>query len=101
MKATEIVESFAAEQRVKQVGAANSLLIQWDANGPIVQVQLGRFGDEAIRWITENREEPMSVALWEERNRYALKEYWARDKAGALAVKQQIEAIKAAAEAAQ
>ena len=94
LKATEIVETFATEQRLKQVGAANALLVQWEANGPIVQVPLGRFGDEAIAFIQRHREEPMTVALWEERNRFALKEYWARDKAGALAVKTELEALK-------
>jgi phage recombination protein Bet len=101
LKATEIVETFATEQRLKQIGAANALLVQWEANGPIVQVPLGKFGDEAIKFIADHREEPMTVALWEERNRFALKEYWARDKAGALAVKKELEAVKAAAEASE
>ena len=91
--ATEIAEGYATEQRLKQVGAANSILIQWDANGPIVQVPVGKLGDEAIAFIRANADEPMTLKLWAERNRYALKEYWGRDKAGALAVKSALEPL--------
>lgn len=91
--ATEIAETYASEQRLKQVGAANSVLIDWMDNAGIVPVPVGQFGDRAIAWIKENASEPMTVQLWTERNRYALKEYWARDKAGALEVKKHIEAV--------
>lgn len=96
--ATEIAEGYATEQRLKQIGAANAVLIQWDANGPIVQVPIGKLGDEAIAWARSNAEEPMTVKLWTERNRYALQEYWGRDKAGALELKRELERIQQAAE---
>ena len=95
--ATEVAETFAASQRLKQVGAANAILIQWDEGGPIVQVPVGKLGDEAIKWATENSDSPMTVRLWSERNRHALNEYWGRDKAGALELKKAIEPIIARA----
>jgi phage recombination protein Bet len=97
--ATEIAESYATEQRLKQIGAATSVLIQWDANGPIVQVPVGTLGDEAIAWARSHADEPMTVKLWTERNRYALQEYWGRDKAGALELKKELEHIQQAGEA--
>lgn len=97
--ATEIAESYATEQRLKQIGAATSVLIQWDANGPIVQVPVGKLGDEAIAWARSHADEPMTVKLWTERNRYALQEYWGRDKAGALELKKELERIQQAGEA--
>jgi len=96
--AVEIAEGYASEQRMKQIGAANSLLIQWDANGPIVQVPVGQFGDRAIEWIRANADESGAVQLWAERNRFALREYWARDAAGAFEVKKVLEPIISQAE---
>lgn len=95
--ATEIAESYAAEQRLKQVGMANSILIDWLDNSGIAPVPVGQFGDRAIAWVRENASEPMTVSVWRDRNRHALNEYWGRDKAGALALKQTIEPIIAQA----
>ena len=96
--ATEIAEGYASEQRLKRVGAANAVLIQWDESGPIVQVPVGQLGDEAIKWVRAHREEPMTVKLWAERNSHALQEFWARDKAAALALKAEVEPVVAMAE---
>lgn len=91
--ATEIAESFAAEQRLKQVGAANSILIDWMDSAGIVQVPVGQLGDKAIEWAKKNADEPMTVKLWCDRNRHALQEYWGRDKAGAFELKRALEPI--------
>ena len=99
--AVEIAESYATQQRVKQVGAANSILIDWMDNAGIVRVPIGQLGDKAIAWARENASEPMTVHLWRERNTHALKEFWARDKAGALALKRELEAIAKQQQAAE
>ena len=96
--ATEIAESYAAEQRLKHVGAANSILVDWMDNTGIVQVPVGQLGDRAIAWCRESAAEPMTVKFWAERNRHALNEYWGRDKAGALALKKVLEEIISKAE---
>lgn len=96
--AVEIAESFASQQRLKQIGAANSILVDWMDNAGIVQVPVGQLGDRAIDWVRTNSTEPMTVQLWCDRNRHALQEYWGRDKAGALELKKVIEPILQAAE---
>lgn len=93
LTAVEIAESYASEQRLKQVGAAGSILIDWMDNAGIVHVPVGQLGDKAIAWCRANAGEPMTVKLWAERNRHALKEYWGRDKAGAFALKKVLEEI--------
>lgn len=97
LTATEIAESYASEQRIKQVGAANSILIDWLDNAGIVQVPVGQLGDRAIEWVRANASEPMTVNVFRDRNRHALQEFWGRDKAGALALKQVMEPIIAQA----
>ena len=98
LTAVEIADNYASERRMKQVGAANSILIQWDADGPIVQVPVGQLGDRALEWLRANKDAPGTVKLWTERNRFALQEYWGRDRSGALALKKAIEPILAEAE---
>ena len=95
--ATEIAESYAAEQRLKQVGAANSILIDWMDGQPLAQVPVGQLGDRAIDWVRRNAAEPLTVKLWTDRNQHALREFWGRDKAAALAVKAAIEPVLATA----
>jgi len=95
LTATEIAETFASELRLKQVGAANCIIIDWCDGEPLQNVPLGQLGDKAIAFIREHgSEDPARVTMWADRNRAALKEYWGRDKAGALAVKQALEGIK-------
>jgi phage recombination protein Bet len=98
LTATEIAETYASEQRIKQIGAANSILIDWLDNAGIVQCPVGQLGDKAIAWIKANAEEPMTVTMWRDRNRHALQEYWGRDKAGALELKKVLESVLNAAE---
>ena len=98
LTATEIVESFASELRLKQVGAANCITIDWCDGDALQPVPVGTFGDKAIEFIkTQAESDPSRVTFWAERNRHALKEYWGRDKAGALAVKRVLESVKAQA----
>lgn len=89
--AVEIAESYASEQRLRAVGAANAILIDWMDGKPLVHVPVGQLGDAAIAWVRANAAEPMTVKLWAERNQHALREYWGRDKAGALALKAEVE----------
>ena len=94
--ATEIVDGYERQQRLSAVGATNALMVQWDDNGPIVSVPVGKFGDAALTHIRNNAGEPLTIQLWATRNREVLRTYWAHDKAGALAVKKALEAAKAA-----
>lgn len=91
--AVEIAEDYASQQRLKQVGAANSILIDWLDNAGIVQVPVGQLGDRAIAWCRANADEPLSVQAWADRNVHALREYWGRDAAGAFELKKEIERI--------
>lgn len=99
LTATEIAETYASELRLKQVGAANCIIIDWCDGEPLQNVPIGQLGDKAIAFVREHAaSDPSRVHMWAERNRAALKEYWGRDKAGALAVKREIESIQQAAE---
>mgnify|MGYP003494275646 FL=1 len=92
LTATEIVEKVEQTERLAKIGGP-SLIIDWCDGKPLERVPVGKMGDRALAFITTaSAESPSLVAAWADRNRYALQEYWALDKAGALEVKKAIEA---------
>lgn len=92
LTATEIVEKVEQTERLAKIGGP-SLIIDWCDGKPLERVPVGKMGDRALQFIkTASAESPSLVAAWADRNRYALQEYWALDKAGALEVKKAIEA---------
>jgi len=98
LSATEIVERHEREQRVSQIGAERKIVVQWDTAAPLEHVPIGRFGDRVLEFIgchmEPNAEQPGAVLEWANRNRHTLREYWAHDKDGALAIKRQLEAVE-------
>lgn len=94
LTATEIVEKVDQAERLAKIGGP-ALIVDWCDGKPLERVPVGKFGDRAVAYITASKEEPSTVAAWAERNRYALQEYWALDKAGALEIKKMVESVTA------
>lgn len=61
----------------------------------MARVPVGQFGDQVMAFLIKNKDEPLSILAWSDRNNVALKEYWARDKSGALEVKKALEQYEA------
>jgi hypothetical protein len=93
---SEQIERADSEQRFSLIGGRSALTVDWCDGGELQRVPAGRFGDQALKFIQDNRDEPISVLTWADRNRHALKEYWALDKSGAMAVKQELEKFEGA-----
>jgi phage recombination protein Bet len=91
MLPSEAAEAGAAEKRMEKIGGANSILIQWEANGPLVPVKLGELADRALDFIKRHVDEPSAIAVWNDRNRHGLREFWARSPGDALEVKKAVE----------
>lgn len=96
LTATEMAEKAAADNRFAAIGGRNALTVDWCDGQVLQRVKVGQFGDQALAYIAANADEPMAVLTWADRNRETLKEYWALDKSGALAVKEAIEVVEAA-----
>lgn len=92
--ATELADAAAAEKRLELIGGGNKLTIDWCDGAGNVREPIGTFGDKAIKYIREN---PAMAAEFTERNEGNLREYWAYDKSGALAVKVEIDKAKTTA----
>lgn len=92
LTATELAEEGASARRFEMIGGANCITVDWCKGDPLAREPIGAFGDKAIRYLREN---PAMAEEFAERNEVSLREYWARDKSGALAVKKAIEEAKA------
>lgn len=91
---SEMVEEAGREMRQALLGGP-ALLVDWLDGKELGRVPMGQFADMAMAWLAASREEPGTVAAWADRNRHALREFWAYNATDALAVKKEIERIAA------
>lgn len=95
LTATELADDAASQSRFEAIGGVNAITIDWCDGGDLKREAIGTFGDKVLAFIKSNSEEPFSILAFADRNRVALQEYWARDKAGAFAVKKALEPFEA------
>lgn len=99
LDAWDAAEKGAMENRIEAIGPASGILVDWMDNKPLEGVPVGQFGDRAIDFVRSNKDEPAFVMAWAEKNRHSLQQYWARDKDGALVLKQEIARVSQALQA--
>jgi hypothetical protein len=81
----------ATRERFERIGGHGALIIDWLDVAPLDAVPLGQLADRIVAFLRERREDPQALITWRERNRHALREFWARSPADALGVKQLFE----------
>lgn len=91
LTATEMANAAAEERRLGLIGGKGALTVDWCDGAELQRIPSGQFGDKVISFLRANKDEPLAVLAWADRNRHALKEYWALDPSGALAVKKALE----------
>lgn len=91
LTATELADEAASVKRFEAIGGINAITIDWCDGSALQREPIGTFGDKVLAFIRENRDAPMTVAAFQNRNTAALQEYWARDKSGALELKKAFE----------
>lgn len=90
LTASEIADEAASAKRFESIGGANALTVEWCDGQPLERVAVGQFADRILKYLRDN--EPMTISVFQQRNSETLKEYWARDKSGALELKKSFEA---------
>ena len=95
LTATEIADAAEKDQRLERIGGP-AITILWNDHEPLQRVPVGQAADRVLAFIQANKAEPTTIAVWEDRNRYALQELWAMDKSAALEVKKALEAARKA-----
>lgn len=95
---SELADAADRSDRMAKIGGPNAIMIQWEPQTALERVPVGRFGDQAMAFIAEHmkrgEEEPGAIREWAERNRHSIREYWAHDKDGALALKAELEKVE-------
>lgn len=87
LTATEMAEKAAAANRLALVGGADAMIVQWDPNGELARVPVGKFVDEALKWAHDKTRKGVEITDWQARNRVTLQEFWARHKGDALSLR--------------
>lgn len=90
LTASEVVEKEREDNRLRAVGASNSITVTWGDNWALENVPVGKFFDEAIKFI--NDATPETVAKWRDANREPLQRFWALQPGDALELRKQIDA---------
>ena len=93
LTATEIIEAEEQRQRFDRIGGRDCLTVDWIDGSALQRVPVGTFADQVLAWL--RTQDGLTAATFEARNAETLKEYWARDKSGALELKRQFEKAKA------
>lgn len=89
MTASERIEALHTEARLTAVGAANAIMMAFSPAAGIEPIQLGKVADRCFEVI---RGADLRLLDWfEKTNTHPLREFWARAKPDALAVKQAID----------
>lgn len=87
---SEVVEAAGVEQRLLRIGGPSGILFQFEPNGALESVQLGKIADR----LFEQAKKFTSAAhlrWFKDINRAAMQEFWARAMSDALAVKEVLE----------
>ena len=74
----------ATRERLERIGGHGALIIDWLDATPLDAVPLGQLADRIVAFLRERREDPQALITWRERNRYSLREFWARGSRGFL-----------------
>lgn len=90
LTATEMAEQAATDDRLAKVGAVNTLTVQWEPGGQLVQVPTGKFFDEAMKWVGDGSRTGQQLVDFRARNAAPLQEFWARHKGDALELRDRL-----------
>lgn len=93
--AAEVAENFATDQRLALVNAQGTIPLVLDrVEGKIEFIAQGQFADTVLGWL-KDAVSADDITAFEERNQNAFKQFWALEKADALALRKSIDARKA------
>jgi phage recombination protein Bet len=88
---SEWAEKADQEDRLAKIGGPNLLVIDWIDGNALAPVPADRFLGQAMDFVRANREEPSTIAVWQDRNRASLQQFWGVKPAEALELKKEIE----------
>jgi phage recombination protein Bet len=97
---SEWAEKADQEDRMARIGGPNLLVIDWIDGNALAPVPADKFLGQAMDFVRANRDEPSTIAVWQDRNKISLQQFWGVKPAEALVLKQEIEKATASGAAA-
>jgi phage recombination protein Bet len=91
---SDLIEAAGVEDRMLRIGGPGGILFQFLPNQPLESVGLGQIADRIIS-ASKDMVSTAQLAWFESVNAQSMREFWARAKTDALAVKRELEAKKA------
>lgn len=90
MDASDIAAQAEEADRMKRIGASDSITVTWGDGWALENVPTGQFADRAIEYVQQTPK--AEVDKWQQANRVGLQQFWAKSPGDALEVKKAIEA---------
>lgn len=90
MDASDIAAQAEEAERMRRIGASDSITVTWGDGWALENVPVGQFADRAFEFIRES--EPEVVDKWQQANAVGLRQFWAREPNDSHAIKKAIEA---------
>lgn len=90
MDASDMAAHAEEADRMKRIGAADSITVTWGDGWALENVPTGQFADRAIEFVQTTPK--ADVDKWAQANRVGLNQFWAKSPGDGLAVKKAIEA---------
>lgn len=90
MDASDIAAQAEEAERMRRIGASDSITVTWGDGWALENVPVGQFADRAFEFIRES--EPEVVDKWQQANAVGLRQFWAREANDSHAIKKAIEA---------
>jgi len=99
LTATEIVANEEEKTRLNRIGRLGRTIMIDLGTEVIEPVPVGQFADKCLAFIKEKEAMPAIIESWRTRNRHALREFHALDKAAAFEIKKHIDDVLESAQA--
>lgn len=91
---SEAAEQGAIEARQEAIGASGKYVFFEPLEGTTERVDVGKYYDRVMAFVSENKEEPGAILAWRDHNKIHLQDFWAYEKPAALELKKQFEAVE-------
>lgn len=94
LTAADFAEVAAVEDRLAKISGKDTILLDMMDDRGLHPIKIGKIHAECEAFL-QKHSEPDAIDIWEDRNKFGLREFWAVAKPDALDIKSKIEKLRA------
>lgn len=95
MTPSQIAELGGQERRLEKIGGKDAIMIDWLDGKELARIPLKDVAERINAFIEENADAPNTLQAFQDRNKFSMQEFWARNKSDALEIKKRFEQVAA------